>query len=145
MTAFAVDALIALVPFWLALPVCALLVAGGGAEQLSGWFVAVMGLGFSLLLHASVQTIQAVRREPTPGQRLMRLRLVRDAAEVGFKLLLVREVAWRAVTWPLIFGLGLFPLLAIDAVWALIDNDHSTLRDRLCGTTIVRAPVALAP
>lgn len=140
--AYAVDAAIALTPVWLAIPIGVMLLSSAdGAQHYAAAALLPVAFALSAFAYLAANTLQAVRRHPTVGQRAAKIRVVTVAGAQPMSPLrgAARELACRLVWWGACLGLGLLPLLAVDAIWCLIDPSARSLRDRVAQTSVVSA------
>jgi uncharacterized RDD family membrane protein YckC len=110
--------------------------AGGGpTEQYTTRMLAIMGLGFALVV--GVQAWLLHRHGQTVGKKLLGIRIVRgDLSRCGLgRIVLLRVLPFSVV--------GLIPLIGplvglVDALM-IFGDDHRTLHDRVADTVVVTA------
>jgi uncharacterized RDD family membrane protein YckC len=141
LAAFAIDAALCGLPAWTCGSFGAyLLVSEAGARQYAGLLMVGGSLLLSALFYWALQLTQALRGRQTPGQRRAGVRLISAEGEpLSRRQAVKRELVARAGSWAVVWWLGLFPLLAVDAAWCLIDRDRRSVRDRICKTTLTPA------
>jgi uncharacterized RDD family membrane protein YckC len=138
----ALDLLLAFTPCWLAAPLFVALFAANGPDS---DFVLRFVLYVNLLLSVGIFLVRPIvlrlASKPTLGRKVFHVETASSFREgpAAVWQVLVRQLT-QAV---LIFGLwtlGLYPLLLIDYLWALVDRDGRTIHDLVARTVTVSAP-----
>lgn len=120
--AFCVDVVVALIPLWLLMPVFVIMLSAGNAEnRLAVEVTAAATLPLALVLYYLVALTQGLRGKPTIGQRWARIeRRTTDGEQLPLKLVIARYVGLGLAPAGLVFAAGLWPLLGLIPLSALI-------------------------
>ena len=131
-----IDMAISCVPILILGTLSVLWGSGGSApEALAAQVAIVLGVAFAVISFGTLNLIQGLRKQQTPGQKHFGLRVCSDEYAAGqvqvFRRFLAGLLAILIVT-----ATGFPPLILLYPAWTLIDKEGRSLADIISGTTI---------